>query len=78
MVTKVLQHFVAHRPEFVSLHSGDFMTWIYLILISLAVFFVTITLVVIGQEISVFLAVALFIGIAYTAFRIATARLTKL
>ncbi len=54
------------------------MTWIYLIVVSIAVFFVTISLVVIGQETSVFLAIALFFVLAYLSFKIASKRLTKL
>ena len=54
------------------------MTFIYLLLIAAAVFFVTIALVVIGQEVSILLAIALFCAVAYGAFKLATGKLTKL
>ena len=54
------------------------MNFILLILISILVFFVTIALVVIGEEVHPLLAVILFVGVSYLSFRIATKRLTKL
>jgi len=54
------------------------MNFIYLIVVTLVVFFVTVSLVVIGQEISILLAIALFIGIVYGSLKLVTRRLTKL
>ncbi|MBL7999029.1 MAG: hypothetical protein JNL32_10375 [Candidatus Kapabacteria bacterium] len=54
------------------------MSFLYLIAIATVVFFLTITLVVIAQEISIILSVVIFAAALYGAYKLAGNRLTRL
>ena len=54
------------------------MNFVYLAVVTVAVFFVTVSLVVIGQEVSAPLAIVLFVGVFYGSLKLVTRRLTKL
>lgn len=54
------------------------MNFLYLLIVTVLVFFLTVSLVVIGQEVSVLLAIVLFAGIVYGALKFVSRRLTKL
>ncbi|MCX8050573.1 MAG: hypothetical protein N3B17_01575 [Chlorobi bacterium] len=53
-------------------------TLLALLLLAVAVFFCTIALVVIGQEVSILLAVILFVALVYAAVRFGIGRLVRL
>ena len=54
------------------------MNFIYLSIVTVIVFFVTVSLVVIGQEVSVLLAIGLFVALLYVSLKLVSRRLTKL
>ena len=54
------------------------MNFIYLAIVTVVVFFVTVSLVVIGQEISVLLAIGLFAALMVVSLKFVSRRLTKL
>ncbi|MFM8437545.1 MAG: hypothetical protein ACKOAX_03630 [Candidatus Kapaibacterium sp.] len=54
------------------------MNFVYLIIVTVLVFFITVALVVIGQEVSVLLATALFAILVYGSLKLVSRRLTKL
>ncbi|GIV54429.1 MAG: hypothetical protein KatS3mg039_0947 [Candidatus Kapaibacterium sp.] len=53
-------------------------TLLAFVLLAAAVFICTIALVVIGQEVSVLLALVLFVGLVYVSIRYGIGRLTRL
>ncbi len=53
-------------------------TLVAFLLLAIGVFLCTITLVVIGQEVSVILAFILFVGLVYVSIRFGIGRLTRL
>ena len=54
------------------------MNFIYLAIVTVIVFFVTVSLVVICQEVSVLLAIGLFVALLYVSLKLVSRRLTNL
>lgn len=54
------------------------MAALWILILILATYLITISLVVIGQEVHVTAAIALFVGVAYGAYKLFQARLTRL
>ncbi|MBL7975730.1 MAG: hypothetical protein JNJ85_12505 [Candidatus Kapabacteria bacterium] len=54
------------------------MTSIYLLAIAVVIYMATISMIVVGQEISIILAILLFFALAYTSLKLATKYLTKM
>ncbi len=54
------------------------MAALWILILIVATYLITISLVVIGQEIHVTVALALFLGVAYGAYKLFQTRLTRL
>lgn len=54
------------------------MAALWILLLIVATYLITISLVVVGQEIHITVAIALFIGVAYGAYKLFQTRLTRL
>jgi hypothetical protein len=54
------------------------MAALWILILIVATYLITISLVVIGQEVHVTAAIALFVGVAYGAYKLFQARLTRL
>lgn len=54
------------------------MAALWIVILIVATYLITISIVVIGQEVHVAAALALFVGVAYGAYKLFQARLTRL